>query len=78
LMSAFMPIKAKEVLDVFNIKAREYKDLDRFGLLKNKHKITQNNNIIFKRLDSGEIKAKISSQNQADENVVTINKISTI
>ncbi len=76
LMSAFMPTKAKEVLDVFNIKAIEYKDLNKFGLLKNKHKITQNNNIIFKRLDSEEIKAKISSQNQADENVVTINKIS--
>ena len=76
LMSAFMPTKAKEVLDVFNIKAIEYKDLNKFGLLKNKHKITQNNNIIFKRLDSGEIKARISSQNKVDENVVTINKIS--
>ncbi len=76
LMSAFMPTKAKEILDVFNIKAREYKDLNKFGLLKNKHKITQNNNIIFKRLDSEEIKAKISSQNKVDENIVTINKIS--
>ena len=75
LISPYMPIKSQEVLDVFNVKVRAYKDLNKFGLLKNKHKITQNNNIIFKRIDPEEIKTKINTQNQSSENVVTTNKI---
>lgn len=75
LISPYMPIKSQEVLDVFNVKVRAYKDLNKFGLLKNKHKITQNNNIIFKRIDPEEIKTKINTQNQSAENVVTTNKI---
>ena len=43
--------------------------------MKNKHKITQNNNIIFKRIDPEEIKTKINTQNQSSENVVITNKI---
>ena len=75
LISPYMPIKSQEVLDVFNVKVRAYKDLNKFGLLKNKHKITQNNNIIFKRIDPEEIKTKINTQNQSSENVVITNKI---
>lgn len=75
LISPYMPIKSQEVLDVFNIEVRAYKDLNKFGLLKNKHKITQNNNIIFKRIDPEEIKTKINTQNQSSENAVTTNKI---
>ena len=75
LISPYMPIKSQEVLDVFNVKVRAYKDLNKFGLLKNKHKITQNNNIIFKRIDPEEIKTKINTQNQSSENAVITNKI---
>lgn len=75
LISPYMPIKSQEVLDVFNIEVRAYKDLNKFGLLKNKHKITQNNNIIFKRIDPEEIKTKINTQNQSSENAVITNKI---
>ena len=74
-ISPYMPIKSQEVLDVFNVKVRAYKDLNKFGLLKNKHKITQNNNIIFKRIDPEEIKTKINTQNQSSENAVITNKI---
>lgn len=75
LISPYMPIKSQEVLDVFNVEVRAYKDLNKFGLLKNKHKITQNNNIIFKRIDPEEIKTKINTQNQSSENAVITNKI---
>ena len=75
LISPYMPIKSQEVLDVFNIEVRAYKDLNKFGLLKNKHKITQNNNIIFKRIDPEEIKTKINTQNQSSENAIITNKI---
>lgn len=75
LISSYMPIKSQEVLDVFNVEVRAYRDLNKFGLLKNKHKITQNNNIIFKRIDPEEIKTKINTQNQSSENAVITNKI---
>ena len=75
LISPYMPIKSQEVLDVFNVEVRAYKDLNKFGLLKNKHKITQNNNIIFKRIDPEEIKTKINIQNKLFENAVITNKI---
>lgn len=75
LISPYMPIKSQEVLDVFNVEVRAYKDLNKFGLLKNKHKITQNNNIIFKRIDPEEIKTKINTQNKSFENAVITNKI---
>lgn len=75
LISPYMPIKSQEVLDVFNVEVRAYKDLNKFGLLKNKHNITQNNNIIFKRIDPEEIKTKINTQNQSFENAIITNKI---
>lgn len=75
LISPYMPIKSQEVFDVFNVEVRAYKDLNKFGLLKNKHKITQNNNIIFKRIDPEEIKTKINTQNQSFENAIITNKI---
>ena len=75
LISSYMPIKSQEVLDVFNVEVRAYRDLNKFGLLKNKHKITQNNNIIFKRIDPEEIKTKINMPNQSSENAVITNKI---
>jgi len=75
LISPYMPIKSQEVLDVFNVEVRVYRDLNKFGLLKNKHNITQNNNIIFKRIDPEEIKTRINTQNQSSENVVITNKI---
>ncbi len=75
LISPYMPIKSQEVFDVFNVEVRAYKDLNKFGLLKNKHKITQNNNIIFERIDPEEIKTKINTQNQSFENAIITNKI---
>lgn len=68
LISPYMPTKSEEVFKIFNTNKREYKDLSKFGLIKNNHKISKENNILFKRLDIKEIKEKVTVQKTVEEN----------
>lgn len=68
LISPFMPTKSEEVFKIFNSSIRSYKDLSKFGLLKNGHKISKENNILFKRLDIKEIKEKVEMQKVSEVN----------
>lgn len=68
LISPYMPTKSEEVFKIFNTSKREYKDLSKFGLIKNNHKISKENNILFKRLDIKEIKEKVTVQKSVEEN----------
>lgn len=68
LISPYMPTKSEEVFKIFNTSKREYKDLSKFGLIKNNHKISRENNILFKRLDIKEIKEKVTVQKAVEEN----------
>lgn len=68
LISPYMPTKSEEVFKIFNTTKREYKDLSKFGLIKNNHKISKENNILFKRLDIKEIKEKVTVQKSVEEN----------
>ena len=75
LISPYMPTKTEEVFKIFNTTKREYKELSKFGLIKNNHKISKESNILFKRLDIKEIKEKVEMQKATEENnanVITI------
>ena len=51
LIAPAMPATAEKVFAELNVKPRAYTDLDKFGLLKNGTKVTQNSEKLFNRLD---------------------------
>ncbi len=51
LIAPAMPATAEKVFAELNVKPRAYADLDKFGLLKNGTKVTQNSEKLFNRLD---------------------------
>ena len=86
LLESFMPDTAKKVYAEFGVEGRAFSDLDKFGLLKNGTKVTENPEILFKRLDAKEISEKVNAMYEArkpkevkkaekPENVVSISEI---
>ena len=86
LLESFMPDTAKKVYAEFGVSGRAFADLDKFGLLANGTKVTENPEILFKRLDAKEISEKVNAMYEArkpkevkkaekPENVVSISEI---
>ena len=67
LLEPFMPETAQKIYAQLGTSARDYEDLDRFGLYPNGNKVTEKPEILFARLDMAEVleKAKKISEAQA-------------
>ncbi|MEG1529674.1 MAG: methionine--tRNA ligase subunit beta, partial [Clostridia bacterium] len=61
LLQPFMPTATEKILAQFGVTAREFCDIEKFGLLKDGTKVTDKPEIVFARLDGKEISAKISA-----------------
>ncbi|MEG2540909.1 MAG: methionine--tRNA ligase, partial [Clostridia bacterium] len=61
LLQPFMPTATDTILAQFGVTAREFCDIEKFGLLKDGTKVTDKPEIVFARLDGKEISAKISA-----------------
>ncbi len=58
LLQPFMPETAEKVFSQFNVPARAYKDLDKFGLLKNGTKVSAAETHLFDRMNYKDVEAK--------------------
>lgn len=58
LLQPFMPETAEKVFSQFNAPARAYKDLDKFGLLKNGTKVSAAETHLFDRMNYKDVEAK--------------------
>lgn len=58
LLEPFMPETAKRIFDQLNTKARDYEDIDSFGLYPDGNKVTDKPEILFARLDLNEVLQK--------------------
>lgn len=60
LIECFMPDTANKIFAELNAKARDYQDLDKFGLVE-EYRVTQNPQILFNRVRMEDIKEKIEN-----------------
>lgn len=73
LISCFMPETANKIFAELNVKARDYENLDKFGLA-SEYRVTKNPQILFNRVRMEEIKDRIEEivAKQKAENAPTI------
>lgn len=67
LIIPFMPETADKIFESIHSKSRKYEELKTFGLYESGTKVTDNPQILFARLDSKEIEAKVEERNKANE-----------
>lgn len=58
LLEPFMPETSKRIFEQLNTKARDYEDIDSFGLYPDGNKVTDKPEILFARLDINEVLQK--------------------
>ncbi len=58
LLEPFMPETSKRIFEQLNTKARDYEDIDSFGLYPDGNKVTDKPEILFARLDVNEVLQK--------------------
>ena len=65
LLKAFMPETAEKILAQLNAQARDWEDLDKTGLYPSGGKVTDKPEILFARLDVGEVMEKVTAMEEA-------------
>ena len=65
LLEPFMPETAQRIYTQLNTAARDYEDIDKFGLYPNGNKVTDKPEILFARLDMAEVLEKAEKISEA-------------
>ena len=65
LLEPFMPETAQRIYAQLNTSARDYEDIDKFGLYPNGNKVTDKPEILFARLDMAEVLEKAEKISEA-------------
>ena len=65
LLEPFMPETAQRIYTQLNTTARDYEDIDKFGLYPNGNKVTDKPEILFARLDMAEVLEKAEKISEA-------------
>lgn len=63
MLAPFMPETSERILSQINAKAREFEDMDKFGLYPSGNKVTEKPEILFARLDVKEVLEKAEALN---------------